>query len=284
MGYKLMRRVLTPEMAARIPKDHIRLVMILADHAHDGDDRPCCWVSPAELTFELEGSNGELAGRRFRRSVDALIKAKVIARAEGAHEGRPKSRKCPTDGRRFHVELLLTDEIVAPGSPPSETEIVDAARPLNPEVEAEIADENSGRQTVEIVDVRRPLHRGTNEDPSIGVGADLEIADDEETDEQVDNITSAMWWSYQLVEHRLHFDPGSLSSEDRQAIVRRMLQVPYADRPEVVAHSGGSPPRRLPYNPVGFVLARIDRGVDATGAPSRNGFHRPIGRSITNEH
>lgn len=161
MGYKLMRRVLADERLQRVAKEHRILAVILANHAHDADERPCCWLSPAELTRELEGSNDAAAARRFRRSIDALIDAQIVKRADEPHDGRPKSRECPRDHRRFHIELLPIVDVARPLPAPAadrrSRQIVDVAHPLDPE--------SSGRQTVEIVDVRRPLHRGTNEEP-----------------------------------------------------------------------------------------------------------------------
>jgi hypothetical protein len=105
--------------------------------------------------------------RLTRRSVDALIKAGVIKRATAPHLSRPKSRECPRDGHRFHVELLDAKRPLNEAAPKP---IVDAARPLNAG--------DSGRLTVEIADAKRPLHRETTEEPPTRENPDLSAESD----------------------------------------------------------------------------------------------------------
>src|SRR5687768_9644189 len=90
----------------RIPEEAQGLAAKLADLAHDQDPAPCIWASPRSLTVMLYGEDSQAARRRFRRRVEMLIEAGVIGRAHTPHHGRPKTRQCPKDGRRFHVEVL----------------------------------------------------------------------------------------------------------------------------------------------------------------------------------
>jgi hypothetical protein len=92
--------------------------------------------------------------------------------------------------------------------------------------------------------------------PKQGAGA-ADVEGDEETDEWIEESTSTSWWSCHLVEDWLGLARDDLSHAGRQTIVRRMLRVPYDQRPGLVAIAGRPPPKRV-LDPLRFVLARID--------------------------
>jgi hypothetical protein len=146
MGSELVARMIA--QFPRISEDAQGLAVILADKAHDKDDQPCCWVGPTALTIALYGEDSTNNRRRFERRVVMLVEAGVISRVRKPHQ-RPGRRRCPRDGRKFHVEVF-----------PAATEIIDAARRISgvsiADAERRISDDTNG----EIVDAGRVLVDG----------------------------------------------------------------------------------------------------------------------------
>jgi hypothetical protein len=171
MGSGLQARMLAE--LPHIPELAQGLASLLADLAHDGDDRPCVWASPETLTARLYGVDNDATRRKFERRVVMLLKAGIVQKASKPHK-RPARRACPRDGRKLHLEVMfrrLSDrEIFDAGRRLSDAEIFDAERRLNAEVDdagGRLPQEDIRRPAEEIFDAgRRSLKELPREQPS----------------------------------------------------------------------------------------------------------------------
>ena len=112
MGDDLTRRMIAA--LPYVPEEAQGLAVLLAKLAHDGDAVPCCWPTPETLTVLLYGEDTPATRRRFYRRREMLIDAGLITRATKPHHPRPRSRTCPRDGRKFHVELSVLSDATRP--------------------------------------------------------------------------------------------------------------------------------------------------------------------------
>jgi hypothetical protein len=155
MGSDMVARMLAE--LPWIPEEAQGLALKLADLVHDKEPHPCAWPSPKMLTAALYGRDNAVTRRRFVRRMEMLTEAGVVMRARGQHEGRPKSRQCPRDGRKFHVEVLPVDDagrrLIATAQGVELLEVDDAGRRPLPETRR--------RPAVKVDDVgRRALSKG----------------------------------------------------------------------------------------------------------------------------
>jgi hypothetical protein len=170
MGDELLDRMFAE--FHKIPAEAQGLAALLARKAHDKDAQPCCWLSWETLTKTLYGEVGPAAQKRYERLVDKLVAVGVVRRARGPHEGRPKGRACPRDGRRVHLELFPTDGGEAPASDElidatrriPEAELIDATRRISEEIvdaPPRVDDESNRRRAGELIDATRRSRQET---------------------------------------------------------------------------------------------------------------------------